>query len=124
MQTQEEPFTEVQAYLMQQQAIEQLLSWVASAAQKSNTLTAAQRQFEKAVTRMKTGKAKPANAGQAYCDNLYRMESFMAERVESLVRGTDAMRTRYKEHIELLGAPMAGSCKSWSNSLHTASVEG
>lgn len=116
--TQEEPFTEVQAYLFQQQAIEQLLRWIVSAAQRHNTLAAAQRQFEEAVTRMKTGKAKPANAGQVYCENLDRMNDFMAEQVEGLQRGTDDMRRRYREHVELLGAPMAGSCKPWSNSLH------
>ena len=119
VETQEESFTEVQAYLMQQQAIEQLLRWVASAAQKRNTLAAAQRQFEEAVTRMKTGKAKPANAGQVYCENLGRMNDFMDVPVmRHDERNSDRMRARYKEHIELLGAPMAGSCKPWSNSLH------
>ena len=104
---------------MQQQAIEQLLRWVASAAQKRNTLTAAQRQFEEAVTRMKTGKAKPTNAGQVYCENLGRMNDFMDVPVmRHDERNSDRMRARYKEHIELLGAPMAGSCKPWSNSLH------
>ncbi len=116
--TDKERFDATQAYLFQQQAIEQLLRWVVGSAQKRNTLAAAQRQFEEAVTRMKTGKAKPANAGQAYCDNFYRMKIFMDEPVATLVRGTDAMRARYREHVELLGAPMAGSCKSWSNSLH------
>ena len=116
--TEEEPFTEDQAYLFQQQAIEQLLRWIVSTAQQHNTLAAAQRQFEEAVTRMKTGKAKPANPGQAYCDNLYRMKSFMDVPVATLVRGTDAMRARYREHARLLGAPMAGSCKPWSNTLH------
>ena len=118
VETQEEPFSEIQAHLFQQQAIEQLLHWIVRAAQRHNTLAAAQRQFEEAVTRMQTGKAKPANAGQVYCDNLDRMNEFMAEQVEGLQGGTDDMRKSYLEHIELLGAPMAGSCKPWSNSLH------
>lgn len=108
--TEEEPFSEVRANLFQQQAIEQLLRWIVNAAQQYNTLAAAQRQFEEAVTRMKTGKAKPANGVQAYCENLKRMDDFMDVAVESLVRGTDAMRTRYKEHVKLLGAQLAGVC--------------
>ena len=118
LKTDEEPFTEDQAYLFQQQAIEQLLRWIVSAAQQRNTLAAAQRQFEEAVTRMKTGKAKPANAGQVYCENLGRMNDFMAGQVATLKRGAGGVGASYEEHVRLLGAPMAGSCKPWSNSLH------
>jgi len=116
--TDKERFDATQAYLFQQQAIEKLLGWIVSAAQQHNTLAAAQRQFEEALTRMKTGKAKPANAGQVYCENLGRMKDFMDERVESWREANNQMRARYKEHVKLLGAPMEGSCKPWSNSLH------
>ena len=105
------PFSSVQTYLFQQQAIEQLLRWIVNAANTQARLYAAQRQFEEAVTRMKTGKAKPVRAMQAYCANLTRMDDFMAEKVDALQSGTDDMRARYLEHVKLLGAHLEGVCK-------------
>jgi hypothetical protein len=114
--TEEEPFTEAQAYLFQQQAIEQLLRWIVNAARQHNTLAAAQRQFEEAVTRMKTGKAKPVKGGQAYCANLKRMDDFMAVPVmRHDVRDSDRMRVRYQEHAKLLGAHLEGVCNPSGN---------
>lgn len=108
--TQKEPFDATQANLLQQQAIEQLLRWVVNAATNSIRLAAARRQFEEAVTRMKTGKAKPAKGVQAYCENLKRMDDFMAVRVEGLRGANNLMRARYKEHVKLLGAHLEGVC--------------
>jgi hypothetical protein len=109
--TEEEPFTEVQANLFQQQAIEQLLRWIVNAANTQVRLYAAQRQFEEAVTRMKTGKAKPVKAVQAYCANLKRMDDFMDVPVmRHDARDSDDMRARYKEHVKLLGAHLDGVC--------------
>lgn len=109
--TEEEPFSEVRANLFQQQAIEQLLRWIVNAATNPVRLVAAQRQFEEAVTRMKTGKAKPAKGVQAYCANLKRMNDFMAVPVmRHDARDSDDMRARYKEHVKLLGAHLEGVC--------------
>jgi len=91
-------------HLLQQQAIEQCLGWIEPQAD------AAQR-FEEAVIRMNRDGARPPNAGQAYCENRLRLDSFMSERVSGLNASNNQMRARYRQRVERLGGRLFGYCE-------------
>lgn len=108
-------FDEVQAHLIQQQAIERCLSWVAGDVN-------ADRQFEDAIMLMNRDGIKPENAGQAYCENRLRLDSFMAERVFGLNNDNNEMRASYRQYVALLGKRLDGYCEYRSEYHSTAFV--
>ncbi|WP_134677925.1 MULTISPECIES: hypothetical protein [Pseudomonas] len=91
-------------HLLQQQAIERCLGWI------EPQPDAAQR-FEDAVIRMNRDGARPPNAGQAYCENRLRLDSFMSEKVSGLVGANNQMRARYLQRVERLGGRLFGYCE-------------
>lgn len=113
---QAEQFTAVQAHLFQQQAIERILGWIVASAQQQGTLADAQRQFEDACMSMNRFGTRSATPGQTYCDNRVRLDHFMTERVQALVKSNDDMRTRYKNHVAALGAQLDGYCVRYNHS--------
>ncbi|MGP0172102.1 LysM peptidoglycan-binding domain-containing protein [Pseudomonas sp. NCHU5208] len=115
-QEQAEEFTAVQAHLFQQQAIERVLGWILRGAQSNGTLADAQRQFEDACISMNRFGTKSATPGQTYCDNRVRLDHFMAERVEALVKTNNDMRARYQHHVAALGAQQDGYCVRYNHS--------
>lgn len=111
-------FNDAQAHLIQQQAIERCLSWVAGDVN-------ADRQFEDAVMLMNRDGIKPENAGQAYCENRLRLDSFMAERVGSIgSTATEGERVRasYRQLSMRLGVRLDGYCEYRSEYHSTAFV--
>lgn len=92
-------------HLLQQQAIERCLGWI------EPRPDAAQR-FEEAVIRMNRDGARPPNAGQAYCENRLRLDSFMSEPVLRLRDPqSDDMRASYHQRANKLGARLFGYCE-------------
>ncbi|VXB06127.1 conserved hypothetical protein [Pseudomonas sp. 8AS] len=107
-------YSEVECWLLQQQAIERILGWIVQNAQRNSTIHAAQRQFEETCTRMNRFGSKPPKPGQAYCENRMRMDHFMEVKVMSI--GQDAnrnerMRASYREHVSALGQLKDGFCQ-------------
>lgn len=91
-------------HLLQQQAIERCLGWIEPQSDAAS-------RFEEAVIRMNRDGARPANAGQAYCENRLRLDSFMAERVSGLNTSNDDMRARYLQMVERLGGRLFRFCE-------------
>ncbi|AMT89236.1 MULTISPECIES: hypothetical protein [Pseudomonas] len=101
-----------QAHLVQQQAIERILGWIVKSATKQNSIEQAQYQFEQICMCMNKFGMKPANADEKYCENRLALDNFMTEAVLRLtVPSGEEMRTRYKDHVKLLGAKRDGSCQ-------------
>lgn len=102
----------VEAYLLQQQAIERILGWIIRHAQQQGSLASAQQQFTDACMRMNRFGTLPATAGQTYCEQRLALDNFMSEAVLRLQDlENDQMRARYKAHAEQLGAYMDGFCQ-------------
>jgi hypothetical protein len=108
-------YTAQQCHLLQQQAIEIILSSIyenatASAYNKTGyeSLASAQERFGKAVLRFSSFN-KPDNPKFIYCENVYRMSNFMAanagEKIED--RG---MQERYRKARRRLGEAMDTTC--------------
>lgn len=105
------------APLYQQQALEKILGWIVeSVGTDPEKIAAAQRQFDRACSRMNTFGSYEYE-GQVYCDNRDRMDKFMKE-APSVDGANDprnaAMRNRYKSHAKLLGALRDGHCTASS----------
>lgn len=96
--------SEVQAYLLQQQAIERCLGWI-------QDKTDACRTFEESLIRMNRDGVRPAEAGKAYCTRLYYLDRFMAEPVMQLDRDSSRMRERYRQHANTLGVRLNEHCE-------------
>lgn len=109
----EKEYSKAQCHLLQQQAIERMLGLIVRQAQAQGTVPLAQAQFEEACMCMnRFGTKAASDAEQTYCDNRLTMDNFMSEAVLRLVNvDSDRMRSRYKKHIEILGARMDGYCK-------------
>ena len=98
-------FTEDQAHVLQQQAIERCLGWISS---KSNAAV----QFEEAIICMNRDGVRPVQAGLMYCKNKTRLDLFMAERVLSLFNPNNIMRSRYRQRVSELGQHLNGYCEN------------
>lgn len=109
----EKSYSKDQCHLLQQQAIERILGLIVNQAKAQGTVPLAQAQFEEACRSMnRFGTKASSDAEQKYCENRLRMDNFMSEAVLRLVSvDNDRMRSRYKTHIEILGARMDGYCK-------------
>ena len=108
-------FTAQQCHLLQQHAIEIILTSIYELATASayntigyESLASAQEQFGKAVLRFSSFN-KPDNPKFIYCENVYRMSNFMAanagEKIED--RG---MQERYRKARRRLGEAMDTAC--------------
>jgi hypothetical protein len=97
-------FDEDNAYHLQQRAIEQCLRWIAS---KAN----AAQQFEESIICMNRDGVRPKQAGTTYCKNKIKLDTFMAERIYALDGISNKTRSRYREHVEKLGARLNGHCE-------------
>ncbi|VVO54750.1 hypothetical protein [Pseudomonas fluorescens] len=108
----ERKYTEDEAYLLQQRAVECVLGWIISHAEKQNSIEKAQIQFEDICMCMNKFGIKPANADQKYCESRLALDNFMNEPVLRLksVSGEE-MRARYKNHVKLLGANRDSYCQ-------------
>jgi hypothetical protein len=105
-------YSDQESHLLQQQAIEKILSWILKRAQKDNTIDKAQNQFEDICMSMNKFGIKPANAGQLYCESRLALDNFMAEPVLRLTnRSGDDMRADYLAHVQVLGAKKDGQCQ-------------
>jgi hypothetical protein len=91
------------AHLLQQQAIELCLNWILG--RSDATL-----QFEEAIICMNRDGIRPAQAGLTYCKNKLRLDSFMAEKVKTLHRGSEKMRANYRDHVIKLGHRLNAHC--------------
>ncbi|MNN38209.1 hypothetical protein D3C81_1521930 [compost metagenome] len=97
-------YTESQAWMLQQRAINLLLDWIVINAQKKGNLSTAQLQFEEACMRMSRFGSKSKAPGQSYCANRLKMDNFMAEGVRRLYdQDADLIRESYKKNSALLG---------------------
>ncbi|QXH45625.1 hypothetical protein KSS93_22535 [Pseudomonas xanthosomatis] len=106
-------FDKAGCYLLQQRAIEAILSWILMDARKTGCLEKAQAQFFEACARMNRFGSVVANKGQAYCEARLRMDKFMAVNVFSYGSKGDEnnnMRARYKASVLELGARSDGFC--------------
>ncbi|MDD2048586.1 LysM peptidoglycan-binding domain-containing protein [Pseudomonas putida] len=105
-------YTEPQAWMLQQKAVNRLLNWIVSNAQEKGTLDSAQLQFEEACMRMSRFGARSETPGQSYCTNRLEMDNFMAEGVERLhERRGDAVRAEYRTNSAMLGASKDNYCE-------------
>jgi len=105
-------YSDEESKLLQQQAIEKILSWILKRAQKDNTIDKAQSQFEDICMSMNKFGIKPANAGQLYCESRLALDNFMADPVLRLKNRTgDDMRADYLSHVKILGAKKDGQCQ-------------
>lgn len=101
-----------QACLLQQRAINRIISWITTNSQKTGTLLLAQQQFEDACKSMNKFGTKEKNHGQAYCENKHKLDIFMANAVLRLSRQDgDIDRAMYKDNVKKLGQRLDGSCK-------------
>jgi hypothetical protein len=107
----QDDYNAIQAYLLQQQAIERILGWILRHARQQGSLASAQQQFTDACMRMNRFGTLPANAGQVYCEMRLELDNFMKEAVMALQGVNNSMRAKYLEHVKLLGADMDGSCQ-------------
>lgn len=92
--------------LLQQQAIEKILGWIRYSSERSNTIYAAQRQFEEICTRMNRFGTKSPTPGKTYCDNRLRLDVFMEIETDE-GPGTLA---RYRSHTAVLGQIKDNQC--------------
>ncbi|WP_157687018.1 hypothetical protein [Pseudomonas alkylphenolica] len=105
-------YTQSQAWMLQQKAINQLLEWIVINAQKKGKLDTAQLQFEEACMRMSRFGTKSYTPGQSYCENRLRLDNFMAEGVQRLFdRLADQTRAEYRVNSALLGANKDNYCE-------------
>lgn len=105
-------YSQAEAHVLQQKAIEKILDWIVSNAQKTNSIDKAQSQFEFACMSMNEFGIKDTDSEMAYCKNRMLLDTFMSESVRALFDDTGvAARNYYKSHVKLLGANMAGFCQ-------------
>lgn len=100
----EQKFSEDQAHLLQQQAIEKCFGWISS---KDN----ATQQFEEAIIHMNRDGVRPIKAGLTYCKNKIKLDLFMAEKVLGLAEINNEMRSRYHQRVSFLGRHININCK-------------
>ncbi|QXH50207.1 hypothetical protein KSS94_19970 [Pseudomonas fakonensis] len=94
-------------HLLQQTAIERILTWILRDAKGKNRMQEAMAQFAEACSRMNRFGAKVENQGQAYCEARLRMDQFMAVNVMSFggqAKRNSDMRARYRVSVLELGA--------------------
>ncbi|WP_323151622.1 type II toxin-antitoxin system RelE/ParE family toxin [Pseudomonas glycinae] len=96
-------FDEEQTHLLQQRSIEKCLTWISTKKNSSH-------QFEEAIICMNRDGARPSQAGQTYCKNKLKLDSFMTERVLALQAGTNEMRARYRSLVSNMGARLNSHC--------------
>ncbi|MEA9976202.1 MULTISPECIES: LysM domain-containing protein [unclassified Pseudomonas] len=108
-------YTEQQCHLLQQQAIEIILTSIyenatANASSKIGyeRLASAQERFGKAVLRFSSFN-KPARPDVIYCENVYRMSNFMAANAGALP-DDNRMQARYFSARKVLGEKMDAAC--------------
>ncbi|CAI8904735.1 LysM peptidoglycan-binding domain-containing protein [Pseudomonas serboccidentalis] len=105
-------YSQAEAHVLQQKAIEKILDWIVSNAQKTNSVDKAQSQFEFACMSMNEFGIKDTDSEMAYCKNRMLLDSFMSEGVRALFDDTGvAARNYYKSHVKLLGANLADFCQ-------------
>jgi len=105
-------YTKDMSHVLQQRAIERVLSWICNSAREKNIVPQAQEQFETACSSMNKFGVKPVDSGQKYCENRNKLDNFMATPVLKMTESRgEVARERYKEITELLGARMKNSCK-------------
>jgi len=109
----EKEYSKAQCHLIQQQAIERILGLIVRQAETQGTIPLAQAQFEEACMSMnRFGTKDASDPEQTYCENRLGIDNFMSEAVLRLVSvDNDRMRSRYKKHVEVLGARLDGYCK-------------
>ncbi|AZC50665.1 hypothetical protein HUS81_00105 [Pseudomonas chlororaphis] len=105
-------YTKQHSHLVQQRAIDTILSWIVDNAKQKGTLTEAQKQFESACACMNKFGAMPIDIGNKYCENRHKLNQFMSDPVLSFSepRGVRA-RSRYTKNSSLLGERLDSSCK-------------
>jgi murein DD-endopeptidase MepM/ murein hydrolase activator NlpD len=109
-------YTAQQCHLLQQQAIEIILSFIYENATSANpgnktgyeSLASAQERFGKAVLRFASFN-KPAHSDLIYCQNVYRMNNFMAANAGELPEH-NRMQARYLAVRNILGEAMDTTC--------------
>ncbi|WP_122698185.1 LysM peptidoglycan-binding domain-containing protein [Pseudomonas viridiflava] len=105
-------YSQSEAHALQQKAIEQILGWIVKNAQKNNTIDKAQSQFELACMSMNEFGIKSTDSEQDYCKNRFALDSFMAEGAQNLLdKQSNSARSRYKNHVKLLGANLSDYCQ-------------
>ncbi|MCU7251298.1 LysM peptidoglycan-binding domain-containing protein [Pseudomonas koreensis] len=101
-----------EAHLLQQKAIERILSWIVQNAKKQNTISQAQSQFESACMRMNGFGTQSTQDGQLYCSNRLELDKFMTEAVKRLNDPeNDRMRARYQKNVTILGENLDKTCQ-------------
>jgi len=101
-----------EAYLLQQQAISRIVSWIAKNADASGTLIEAQQQFEDSCKSMNEFGEFPESSGQAYCENKYKLDNFMRDPVLKYSRqDSDQIRAIYFRESKKLGQRLDSLCK-------------
>ncbi|WP_065616278.1 hypothetical protein [Pseudomonas moraviensis] len=105
-------YSQSEAHALQQKAIEQILGWIVKNAQKNNSIDKAQNQFELACMSMNEFGIKSTNSEQDYCKNRFALDSFMEEGAQNLLdKQSNSARSRYKNHVKLLGANLSDYCQ-------------
>lgn len=105
-------YTKQKSYLIQQRAIEIIIDYITTNAKEKGTLSEAQKQFEAACSCMNKFGVEPVDAGQKYCENRSKLDTFMSEPVLGYTEPTGVTaRARYKRNVSLLGERIDGSCK-------------
>lgn len=109
-------YSQAQAYLLQQRAIDRILGWITSNSEKAESAEYAKKQFEEARKRMNKFGTLPSNAGQLYCENRYKLDKFMSEPVLRLEnQRNDRMRNRYNINSKKLGAGLDHHCQTFNS---------
>lgn len=105
-------YNQGKAYVLQQQAIERILTWILDNAKTNNTITQAQDLFISACVSMNKFGAPRPDLGQAYCENKYTLDSYMSVEVLKFEsqQGVNA-RARYRRTVGMLGEKLDDCCK-------------
>lgn len=108
-------YTEAQAHLLQQKAIERIITWIYSNAQRNNTISEAQSQFEESCMRMNRFGAKVEKSGQAYCESRQALNYFMGVAVLKHENPEgDGVRSEYFSNSKALCERLDGHCKTYT----------
>jgi hypothetical protein len=105
-------YVKQEARLLQQRALDRVIYWVGSTADGAEALTKVQQLFEDACKCMNKLGIAPKESGQAYCENRYRLDNFMAVPVLSMERAEGVKaRARYKSNVKKMGQRIDAFCK-------------
>jgi hypothetical protein len=101
-----------EAYVLQQRAIDTVLSWILENAKAADKLAEAQNQFATACMSMNKFGVTPKEMGQAYCEHKYTLDNFMSVEVNKFENRAGVIaRSRYKKTAAILGKNLDSSCQ-------------